>query len=499
MTRPPFDPNLIKTSADEVRPAFAATLTVTQLTQLIKRTLEERLPSTIQVIGQISNFKRHSSGHLYFVLKDERSELSCVMWRSDAVRLKFNATDGLEVIATGHIDLFERSGRYQLYARRIEPRGVGALELAFRQLRGKLENEGLFDPTRKCALPRFPRRIAVVTSLDGAALRDILQTLLRRFPCVDVLVYPVAVQGPSAAGEIASAVALLNANSDQLGGIDVIIVGRGGGSLEDLWAFNEEVVARAIFDSRIPVISAVGHETDVTISDLVADVRAATPTAAAELATPVRDELTSDLARTARLLLRHLTHAIALRRASLTAVCERSAIRRPLDVVQRRDEIVDDLNTRMQQGLINRMHHLHRKLGAMEITVLRIAPQAFTAQLRERIAAAEHRMERSVTRNVHHWERRLNDRAARFADIHPKRRWERLSDRIDQMTRRLEALSHNSVLRRGFTLTRLSRGRGLLRSPTQVRDGELIVTDTAGGSVESRVVNLKQMELFDGP
>ncbi|MDO8631193.1 MAG: exodeoxyribonuclease VII large subunit, partial [Phycisphaerales bacterium] len=295
MKREPFNPDLIPRRADEHRAALAGPLTVSQLTSLIKRAIQDSLPATVHVVGEISNFKRHASGHLYLTLKDAGSELACVMWRADAAKLKFSPEDGLEVIATGGVEVFERAGRYQLYIRRLEPRGVGALELAFRQLCAKLEKEGLFDPRRKKPLPRFPRRIVLVTSPTGAAVADMIRTIERRFPCVHVLVYPVRVQGDGAAAEIASAVRSVNSNAERLGGVDLMIVGRGGGSLEDLWAFNEEIVARAIFASSVPIISAVGHEVDVTIADLAADVRAATPTAAAEIAVPVLDELLSGL------------------------------------------------------------------------------------------------------------------------------------------------------------------------------------------------------------
>ncbi|MGB2985068.1 MAG: exodeoxyribonuclease VII large subunit, partial [Phycisphaerae bacterium] len=296
MTRQPFNPNLIQAPAGERPGAAGGPLTVSQVTALVKQAIESALPSTIHVVGEISNFKRHSSGHLYFTLKDRFSELGCVMWRSAAATLKFKPADGLEVIATGTVEVFERTGRYQLYVRRIEPRGVGALELAFRQLCEKLSKEGLFDERHKQPLPAYPERMVLVTSPTGAAVADMLRTIERRFPCVQVFVFPVRVQGPGAASEIAAAIRRVNANSTALGGVDVMIVGRGGGSLEDLWPFNEEVVARAIHASRIPIISAVGHEVDVTIADLVADVRAATPTAAAELAVPVLEEVLAGLA-----------------------------------------------------------------------------------------------------------------------------------------------------------------------------------------------------------
>ncbi len=242
--RPIFDPDRMKGGA--ATPALPKTLTPSQLNAFVKRVLGDHLPGTIHLVGEISNLARPASGHVYLTLKDERSEVRCVMWRSAAQTLKFQLNDGQEVIATGFVDVYEPRGQLQFYAQKIEPRGVGSLELAFRQLRDRLAKEGLFEPGHKKPIPRFPRRLAIVTSATGAALHDILQTLRRRYPCVDVLIDSVRVQGEGAAKEIAAAVNRLNRHSKALGEIDVLIVGRGGGSLEDLWAFNEEVVARAI-------------------------------------------------------------------------------------------------------------------------------------------------------------------------------------------------------------------------------------------------------------
>jgi len=268
--RPIFDPARM---AAKEEPALAArSMTVTQLNALVKRVLGNGLPATIHLTGQISNYSRPGSGHLYFTLKDENSEVRAVMWKTAATTVKFKIEDGMEVVATGGVDVYEPRGQYQFYVRKLEPKGVGNLELAFRQLYDRLSREGLFDNDRKKTIPKYPRRIGIVTSPTGAAIHDILQTLRRRFPCIEVMLYPVRVQGEGAANEIAAAIRKLNEQATALGGIDVMIVGRGGGSLEDLWAFNEEVVARAIFDSSIPVISGVGHEVDVTIADLVADL-----------------------------------------------------------------------------------------------------------------------------------------------------------------------------------------------------------------------------------
>jgi exodeoxyribonuclease VII large subunit len=498
MSRKPFDPKLVKVDPEEQRAADPnVPLTVTQLTRMVKRALEQHLPATVHVVGEISNFKRHSSGHLYFVLKDEHCELGCVMWRSAATSLKFEPTDGLQVLVTGQVDVFERSGRYQLYARRLEPRGVGALELAFRQLREKLEKEGLFDARRKRPLPPFPERIAVVTSPTGAAVRDILQTLQRRFPCVHVFLYPVTVQGPTAAGEIAGAIGLLNAKHKTLGGIDVMIVGRGGGSLEDLWAFNEEVVARAIFKSEIPVVSAVGHEVDVSISDLVADLRAPTPTAAAEIVVPVRDELLDDLREYANRLTRILGHTVALRRAALDALTRRRPFHEPLFAVRSREQALDELATRLQGGIADRLHRWHRQLNASEVALQRIRPSAVAARLLRRVTEVGQRLQWSVVRAALRRERRLAAACERFAALDPKHRVLRLKHDVDHLARRLEATSHKTTLRRGFSITKTKKDKAVVRDPQSLRDGDVLVTETARGEFESRVVNLRQLELFE--
>jgi exodeoxyribonuclease VII large subunit len=252
--------------------------TVSEITRLIKLELENKFP-VIWVEGEIADFKRAHSGHLYFTLKDDKSALNCVMWRSSAVRVPFELESGLQVICKGQISVYEQRGQYQLYVEGVEPKGKGALQLAFEQLKEKLKNEGLFDTSIKKKLPLLPKKVGVVTSPRGAAIVDIIKTLERRFAQLHIVIYPVKVQGEGAGDEIVEAIDHLGSLKD----IDVIIVGRGGGSLEDLWAFNEEKVARAIFRCPIPIISAVGHEIDFTIADFVADIRASTPSAAAEM------------------------------------------------------------------------------------------------------------------------------------------------------------------------------------------------------------------------
>ncbi|MBN1395871.1 MAG: exodeoxyribonuclease VII large subunit [Pirellulales bacterium] len=318
-------------------------LSVTELTAQIKDLVEAAFPE-VWVAGEISNFVRAQSGHCYLTLKDDRSQLRAVMWRGVAARLRFEPQDGMEVVCRGRLDLYAARGSYQLVVADIVPQGVGALELAFRQLREKLAREGLFDPDRKRPLPQFIRRVAVVTSPTGAAIRDFLQVLGRRWRGADVLIVPVRVQGEGAAAEIAAAVEKVNRLEDRK--IDCIVVTRGGGSMEDLWAFNEEPVVRAIAASRIPVVSAVGHEIDVTLCDLAADLRALTPSEAAELVAPAAEELVADLRQVERRLAAALRSRSAAARARLDGIARAAVFRRPFQRVFELNRQLDDLGDR---------------------------------------------------------------------------------------------------------------------------------------------------------
>ena len=291
---------------------------VSQLTALVKATLEGDF-ADVAVVGEISNLARPRSGHVYFSLKDDGAQIRAVLWKSDARRLVFELADGLAVRARGDLTVYAPRGEYQLVVRKVEPEGIGPLELAFRQIVERLRAEGLFDPGRKRPLPLFPRRIVIVTSPTGAAVRDLLQVLGRRWPAADVLIAPTRVQGPGAAAEVAEAIALAN----RVEGADLLIVARGGGSLEDLWAFNEEVVARAIFASGLPVVSAIGHEVDVTVADLVADRRALTPSEAGEICVPDARDVRATLdALRDRLLLAGASR-VARARAEVQALGDR--------------------------------------------------------------------------------------------------------------------------------------------------------------------------------
>ena len=324
--------------------------TVSEVTVLVKQVLESTLP-LFWVEGEISNFVHHRSGHMYFSLKDEASRLPAVMFKFKNRALSFEPADGAKVVAWGQIRVYEPAGKYQLYVEQMRPAGIGDLAAAFEKLKLRLSEEGLFDPARKKAVPAFPGTVAVVTSPSGAAVRDVIRVVRSRAPWVELVVAPTAVQGKSAAPEIAEAIRLV----DEWGGADVIIVGRGGGSLEDLWAFNEEVVARAIAGARTPIVSAVGHEIDYTISDFTADLRAATPSNAGELVAPDGRELARGVTQSLERIRAGLLRWTESRRERVESCMRAYAFRAPARLIERFSERVDDLLERLGARALDRL------------------------------------------------------------------------------------------------------------------------------------------------
>jgi exodeoxyribonuclease VII large subunit len=351
MSQPPTE-----TAASDQR-----VLTVSQLTAQLKDLVEIRF-SSVWVAGEISNFSRPQSGHCYFTLKDDTAQLRSVVWRGTSTKLKFDLHDGLEIVCRGHLDVYPPRGSYQLVVDELQPRGIGALELALRKLRERLAAEGLFDSDRKRPLPPFPRRIGFVTSPTGAAIRDFLEVLNRRWRGVEVLIFPARVQGDGAAEEIAAGIRNANRVRPPL---DVLVVGRGGGSLEDLWAFNEEAVVRAIAASRVPTVSAVGHEIDVTLADLAADVRALTPSEAAERVVPSAEDLLETVGTLGLRLRRSLTLLVERQRQRLESLLSRPALARPLDDLRNRSRQVDDLAQRLQAAVKNQVSRQEARLATV--------------------------------------------------------------------------------------------------------------------------------------
>lgn len=344
-------------------------LSVSDLTRRIKGLLEGQLPP-LWVEGEISNFKTYTSGHCYFTLKDAAAQLSCVLWRSAAAKLRFEPRDGMQVLAQGRVSVYEPRGQYQFVVERLEASGVGALAAAFEALKAKLEAEGLFDPARKRPLPLYPRRIALVTSPSGAAIRDMFKVIARRWPKLELIIAPVPVQGEGAAAKIAAAIRAVNAARCA----DVMIVGRGGGSLEDLWAFNEEVVARAIAASEIPVVSAVGHEVDFTIADFVADVRAATPSQAGELVVPEYAAVLEHLNRLQAALPEALVARVELARERLRALAGSWALRHPEERLQQHRQRLDELQERLSLGGRRMRRDAGERIGALAARLDALSP-----------------------------------------------------------------------------------------------------------------------------
>lgn len=347
-------------------------LTVSQLTAEIKDLLETAYP-LVWVQGEIANLSRPSSGHCYLTLKDDQAQLHAVMWRTTAVRLPFEVRDGLAVICRGRLEVYGPRGMYQLVIEQIFPKGVGALELALRQLREKLAQEGLFDPRRKRPLPRFMRRIAVITSPSGAALRDFLEVLRNRWWSGRVWIVPVRVQGEGAAEEIAAAMALLNRLAEPP---ESIVLTRGGGSLEDLWAFNQEVLVRAIVASRTPVVTGIGHEIDVTLADLAADVRALTPSHAATLVAPAQEELLQEIQGFQKRLWSCLRHRLAAVRARYEAIATNRVFRRPLDRLHDLTRQIDEYEVRLARAIRGRLHHTQHQVRLLAAQIESLSPLA---------------------------------------------------------------------------------------------------------------------------
>lgn len=415
---------------------------VVQISMLIKEALENNLPGRFIVSGQLGDWRRHSSGHCYFSLKDDSAVLPCVMWRSSTGKLKFEPESGMAVLATGHIDVYLPQGKYQLIVDKLEPAGIGALQLAFEQMVKRLQAEGLFEQEHKKPLPPYPSRIGIITSESGAAVYDITDSIWNRWPCAKLYLYPVAVQGDDAAEQIANAIKDINARNKNLR-MDLLIVGRGGGSLEDLWAFNEEIVARAIYNSKIPIVSAVGHEIDTTIADLVANVRASTPTKAGVVAVPDIQEVSSQLKNYARNL--------------------SDRTRWKLQLGQQR---LDELSYTISDSLKDLLAAAKAKLSEFFEKVLRIEP---------------HRLIARKTVDLNNLQNRAN--------FTIKTRINKLKMHLDAQANRLAGLNPKSVLQRGYSITTDKITGRLIRKINDIKPGQIIVTEIANENlIESKVI-----------
>jgi exodeoxyribonuclease VII large subunit len=434
------------------------TWTVSELTGKIRDLLAKNF-TDISVQGEISNCREAQSGHIYFTLKDDRAQVRCVFFKQQQRGIKFRPEDGLLMTVRGSISVYETRGEYQIYVENLEPVGRGALQLAFEQLKKRLEAEGLFDAARKKPLPILPSRIGIITSPKGAAVRDVVRILTRRYPNVHLTVYPVRVQGEGSAGEIVKALKFFN----QKKLVDVLILARGGGSLEDLWSFNEEIVARAIFSSEIPVISGIGHETDFTIADFVADVRASTPSAAAELVVQTRREFDKHIAELRGALAEQMRYRILVLSRRVHEFAARRGFRRPLDLLRQQRQRADEMTARLARGLHASLEHSRKRFTAAHLRIV-------SFDFRMEIAALRLRLEKRCTE--------LGARAERL--LRAKR------ERIDRLRLQLEERSPLRVLERGYAIATDAVGN-VLRDAAQVVLGDTVAVQLHRGRLTTEV------------
>ncbi|QOV91862.1 exodeoxyribonuclease VII large subunit [Humisphaera borealis] len=484
------------TPAKQGRPGQPDALTVSELATRIAGTLRAGFPSPVWVKGEVTGYRGPAaSGHHYFRLKDDRSAIDVVVWASEASRIRFKWADGMEVLACGSVATFPGKSTYQLKLIQLLPVGQGALELAFRQLKERLEREGLFADERKKPIPVYPRRIALVTSREAAGLADMLK-VFRPFPWLKLMLFHVPVQGTAAHPAIAGALHAINRHAERLGGVDVILLGRGGGSLEDLWAFNEEVVARAVADSAIPVVTGIGHEVDVSIADLAADYHAHTPTEAARVITHHWRQSARLLQEATGRLAMHVRDTLRSARRELGAIAGHEAFRRPMDVIVRsRQQRLDDVQKSTQIALRRRLDGLRARVEIADVRLQKHRPAQVLADLRQR----------------------LDRLATRFAERHPRHQVQRQSDRLaelqsrlqtamrqavvsrrnvlDALTRQLDAIGPQQVLRRGYSITMRKKDRQIIRSAAEIRPGDQMITRFADDAYEWTAGD-GQMSLF---
>ena len=440
------------------KPLDRRTWTVRDLVAAVRTHIEREYGDT-WVEGEISNFRAHDSGHLYFTLKDQNAQIRAVMFRSQARLLRFRPENGMQVVVRGRVTIYEDRGELQISAEYLEPKGAGALQIAFEQLKAKLDAEGLFDSARKKPIPTLPRRIGIVTSPQAAALRDILNVLLRRHHTAGILIFPAQVQGETAGAEVSAGIRYFN----KARSVDVIIVARGGGSAEDLAAFNNEALARVVAASGIPVISAVGHETDFTIIDFVADLRAPTPSAAAELVIRSRQEVEDQAEGLRQRLARALRYRLLMGRQALTELAQHGAFARMVDVINRRQQKLDDLKNRMEKAARQILEQHRRRVEAAA-------------------AAVRHYDVRRMLAGIG---RELDSRVAALAATARTLLLQR-AGRLNQLTGQLEALSPLAILDRGYALVFDASGL-LLKDADGVKAGDEISARLAKGSITATV------------
>ena len=433
-------------------------LTVTELNSRSRRMLETHF-GNVHVIGELSGLARPGSGHWYFTLKDASAQIRCAMFKNRNRALRFAPKEGVQVLLRGRVSLYEGRGDYQLIVEHMEEAGAGALQRAFEELKQKLATEGLFDATKKRPLPTMPKHIGVITSPTGAAIRDILTVLRRRFPAIPVTVIPSAVQGQEAADQLVSALEKAN----QCQAFDVLIVGRGGGSIEDLWPFNEERVARAIAASEIPVVSAVGHEIDFTIADFVADYRAPTPSAAAEVLSPDRQEWLNRVSLLFRKLRTQTQHRLQLAAQNLDSLGMR--LRHPGEKLKEHEQRLQDLKIRLQQAQIIQLERAHGRFQQSQGRLQQQAPDRLVSQLKQQASYLEERLQTVMNHQL-----------------------ERHSNQLQQLSGQLHTVSPLATLSRGYSITR--REESIIRNASDLSPGDEVTTRFNQGSANCTVVSI---------
>ena len=510
MERLPFDPDRAvgpePADASARREAKARRLqetehlTVSQAAELIKTTLEQRVPSPLRVIGEVSNLSRPN--HWYFSLKDDKAVLNCVAWASAVKKFKFVPAEGDEVVATGHISHYGPQGRTQLYVSALKPVGAGALDLMFRQMCDELRTLGYFDESRKKSLPVFPRRIAVVTSESSAAWQDVMATSAQRCKAVGLLIADVRVQGEGAAEKVAATIQMIDANREALG-VDAILVTRGGGSAEDLWTFNERVVADAAFACALPLVAAIGHESDTTVIELVADVRAATPTQAVMMLIPASSQLLEQVHHLDHRLTSLMVRLIERQRERLAVITRTTLFRDPGSLVTEAKTAIGrhqrDLHRVLRARVIQDRARLERLAGRLQ----QLRPEALASKRRQWIAVLDDRLRRALRRRVD--QRQVLQRHHQRLGQVVRANCRRITERLDAMSRQFASIGPERVLARGYSYTTTAQG-DLIRSAQSVRGGQHIVTRVADGSFGSTVYGPKdrtkrpaspdQMDLF---
>jgi exodeoxyribonuclease VII large subunit len=453
---------------------------VRELVAAVRTQLESAF-TDVYVEGEISNYRPAGSGHLYFTLKDNSAQLRVVMWRTQARLLRFRPENGLQVIARGRVTIYDERGDVQLQAEYLEPKGVGALQIAYEQLKAKLEREGLFDSSRKKPIPALPRRIGVVTSPQGAAIQDMLNVLRRRHESVNVLIYPAQVQGEGAAGEVNAGVRYFNRQRM----VDVIVIARGGGSFEDLFAFNDEALVRTVAASKVPVVSAIGHETDFTLCDFVADLRAPTPSAAAELVIRSKPELGEKLLALRKRLAQGMNYKLLRAYNALARLAQHAVFARMPDSIARRQQRLDDLTSRMAQAQRRILKNFSRRLDGCNAHLrqhdLRVRAGSMRRQLDRERAELRTSISRLLVQRATSIQRMSTALARAMENLMLRRRsrWERLHSS-------LQALSPKAILSRGYALVFDADGR-LVRQAAQLEPGDQVRTLLAQGEFTAEV------------